>query len=511
MNGKLTDQPLAELIREILSKGLSGTLRLEHELARAAVYFLDGQVVFAASNIRTLRLREYLTKRDLVSEAEFAKLGNNLSDLGLAAALRSNGSLRQEEINTVMATLVKDTLRVALLWTEGNWDFNERARLDDPVRVLIDSNTLLREAAQRLPVEFVSLRFRNPSETVSRAAGIPVVDNFLPGESFMLSRLDAPITVEQLITGSGLQGLDVYRVLYGLTLSGLVQREHWQNAFRTEPTAPSKTQTPTRVSPGASESKSEPSDSRWGSANEMKDVQPFLDRLSQATNHYEVIDLPPTAEATEIKDAYYALARRYHPDRFHLESGTRLHTQVSSAFARITQAYETLMDQKARTAYDLLLKRSTQFVGSAPKSTYDNPIPGATDKIDIEVGAAGGQAEQSFQEGFGALKQGRFNAALPHLATASRLAPNEPRYRAYYGRALSANENTRRQAESELQAAVTLDPESAAYRTMLAELYFDLNFHRRAKAELDRALALDPNHASAHSLLRRLESSNKAP
>ena len=510
MNGKLTDQPLAELIREILSKGLSGTLRLEHELARAAVYFLDGQVVFAASNIRTLRLREYLTKRDLVSEAELAKLGNDLPDLGLAAALRSNGSLRQEDIDTVLTTVVKDTLRVALLWTEGNWDFNERARLDDPVRVRIDTNTLLREAAQRLPLEFVSLRFRNPSEKVSRAAGIPGIDNFLPGESFMLSRLDAPTSVEQLLAASGLERLDTCRILYGLTLGGLVQREYWQNAFRTEPTAPSKAATATKVSPGDSESKSEPTDRSWGSANEMKEVQPFLDRLSLATNHYEVINLPPTAEATEIKDAYYALARRYHPDRFHLESGTRLHTQVSSAFARITQAYEILMDQKARAAYDLSLKRS-KLVGSAPKSTFDNSVPGADDKIDIEVGSSGGQAEQSFQEGFGALKQGRFNAALPHLAAASRLAPNEPRYRAYYGRALSVNENTRRQAEGELQAAVTLDPASAAYRTMLAELYFDLNFHRRAKAELDRALALDPNHASAHSLLRRLESSNKAP
>ena len=511
MKGKLTDQPLAELIREILSKGLSGTLRLEHERARAAVYFLDGQVVFAASNIRTLRLREYLTKRDLVSEKELANLENNLSDLDLAAALRSNGSLRQEDINTVLATLVKDTLRVALLWTEGIWDFNERARLDDPVRVRVDTNTLLREAAQRLPLTFVSLRFRNPGETVSRPGGIPGIDNLLPGESFMLSRLDSPTNVEQLIAASGLDRLDTYRILYGLTLSGLIQREYWQNAFRTEPPEPSKTQTATRVSPVASESESKSTDSRWGSVDEMKEVQPFLDRLSLATNHYEVIDLPLTAGASEIKDTYYALARRFHPDRFHLESGTRLHTQVSSAFARITQAYETLIDPKARAAYDLSLQRSAKFADSAQKSAYDNSGPGATEKIDFEPGSAGEQAEQSFQAGFGALKQGLFNAALPHLAMASRLAPNEPRYRAYYGRALSANENTRRQAEGELQAAVTLDPASAVYRTMLAELYFDLKFHLRAKAELDRALALDPNHPSAHSLLRKLESSGKAP
>jgi curved DNA-binding protein CbpA len=327
----------------------------------------------------------------------------------------------------------------------------------------------------------------------------------------MLSLLDVPKNVEGLIAASGLQELDAYRILYGLTLSGLVQREYWQNAFRTEPTAASKTQTATRVSPAASENESDSTESRWGSVNEIKEVQPFLDRLSLATNHYEVIDLPPTAGGTEIKDAYYALARRFHPDRFHLESGTRLHTQVSSAFARITQAYETLIDSKARATYDLSLQRSTKFADAAPKSASDNSVPEPTEEINFESGSAGAQAEQSFREGFGALKQGRFNAALPHLAAASRLAPNEARYRAYYGRALSANENTRRQAEGELQAAVTLDPGSAVYRTMLAELYFDLKFHRRAKAELDRALALDSNNPSAHSLLRKLESSGQTP
>lgn len=510
MKGRLTDQPLAELIREIFSKGLSGTLRLEHERAQAAVYFEDGQVVFAASNIRTLRLREYLTKRDLVSEKELASLGNNLSDLGLTAALRANGSLRPEDINAVLATLVNDTLRVALLWTEGSWDFSERARLDDPVRVRVDTNNLLREAAHRLPLKFVSLRFRNPGETVSRAAEVSVHGNFLPGESFMLSRLDAPTNVEQLIAVSGLREVDAYRILYGLTLSGLVTREYWQNAFRTEPGAPTRAQMAARVSPATSVTESEPAENRWGSVNEEKDLQPFLDRLSQATNYYEVIDLPPTAGATEIKDAYYALARRFHPDKFHLKSGTRLHTQLSSAFARITQAYETLIDPKARPTYDLSLQRSTRLADSAPKSAYDNSVPGATAEFDLEIGSSEGQAEDSFREGFGALKQGRINAAVAHLAAASRLAPQEPRYRAYYGRALAANENTRRLAESEIQAAVTLDPANAAYRTMLAELYFDLKFYRRAQAELDRALALDPNNPSAHSLLRKLESSGKA-
>src|SRR5688572_25205620 len=215
MKGRLTDQPLAELIREIATKGLSGTLRLEQDRAQVAVYFEDGPVVFAASNVRALRLREYLTKRGLVSEKELASLGDNLSDLGLAAALSANGSLRQEDINAVLATLVNDTLRVALLWTEGSWEFNERARLDGPVRVRVDTSKLLREAAHRLPLKFVSLRFRNPGETVSRAPDVSGSGDFLPNESFMLSRLDAPINVEELISVSGLREFDAYRILYG--------------------------------------------------------------------------------------------------------------------------------------------------------------------------------------------------------------------------------------------------------------------------------------------------------
>ena len=41
------------------------------------------------------------------------------------------------------------------------------------------------------------------------------------------------------------------------------------------------------------------------------------------------------------KETYYAMARRYHPDRFHIKSGTKVHAEISSAFARVTQAYET--------------------------------------------------------------------------------------------------------------------------------------------------------------------------
>jgi len=511
MKGQLTDHPLAELIREISSKRFSGTLRLEFERAKTAVYFELGHIVYAASNLRSLRLREYLSKRKLVPETELASLETGLSDLALAEALREKGYVNQENTDALLVALVVDILRVALLWTEGSWDFDERSRLADSVRVKVDLIKLLREASQRLPQAFVTLRFRNPNEVFSRANEADKTGDLLPGEVFVLSQLNEPTTLDQLTTAGGLTVLEAQRVLYGLTLSGLVEREYWKNAFRTEVPKPGMPQMPT-IPTEQPVVEHVATDDRWAANEDEPELEKFFARLSQAKNYYEVIDLPPTAKASEIKDAYYALARRYHPDRFHLQSATSMHAKISSAFARITQAYETLTDPSARTSYDSTLKRSKQYSESLRKPSATDALLAGAEALNLNLDSSEttvGDAEYNFREGVGALQQGRLSAAVTHLASASHQDPTQARYRAYYGRALGASETTRRVAETEIQAAVKLEPGNAVYRTMLAELYYDLKCHRRAQTELDRALAIDPNNTSARALLRKLEKSRK--
>jgi curved DNA-binding protein CbpA len=510
--GKLTEQPLAELIREISIKALSGTLRLESERMQTAVYFDKGQLLYAASNLRTLRLREYLVKRGLISQKDQAKLANGLPDLALAEALVNDGTLRQKDIDALLVILVSDILRVSLLWTEGTWDFDGRARLADSINVRIDTGTLLREAAQRMPISFVSGRFRNPGEMIARAPGLSPTSSFGPAESFILSRLDKPITLEELISLSGLREPETQRVLYGLALSDFITREYWQNAFRTDTTKPGQRQSASSATPTVT-AKPEQSDNWLSASVENVDLEEFLKRLKTATNHYQVLELPATANMSEIKDTYYAMARRYHPDRFHLKSGTKVHAEISSAFARVTQAYETLTNPNARAGYDHTLERTRQYAeAEAQKAAKTREGDGSSAHLDPDRAASEtgvDSAEYSFREGSGALEQGRIRAAIQYLSNAARLEPKEARYRAYYGRALAANENTRRLAENEFQAAIKLEPANAVFRTMLAELYFELKFHRRAQTELDRALAIDPQNAAANLLLRKLAKSRK--
>ena len=68
--------------------------------------------------------------------------------------------------------LVSDVLRVALLWTEGSWEFNNLSHLKEQVSFKIDTDTLVLEAGRRTPPSFATSRFGDPGEIAAVAAFI---------------------------------------------------------------------------------------------------------------------------------------------------------------------------------------------------------------------------------------------------------------------------------------------------------------------------------------------------
>lgn len=503
MNGQLNEQPLAELVREVFWQRLNGALRLKHEGVKTVIYFEAGEIIYAASNLRELRLIEYLQKQGLVSAEQLKPLGNSRSDLSLAAALIERGVIGQQAVKELIAQQVTDVLGVALLFTQGTWKFEEHTRLSDPIRIKLDVPGLLLLAARRMGLPFVATQLSNPVEIISPVAGLPDFTGLSPAEGFVLSRVDAPLGLHQLVLLSGLRELEALRTIYGLALGGFIEREHWRSTLKRQGAGV----TPTDADK-VTEKISSPEVSVHTLAAELDEL---LARLDSASSHYEVLNVEASAGAEDIKLSYYALARRYHPDRFHMQAGTPLHASIESAFARIAQAYVALTDQPQRSAYDAKLaarERARRAAPEAPQLSKEERSRDEARKRESAEGVADSEwtrAESSFQEGFVALQQGQTQAAIVNLAAAARLAPSEARFRAYYGRALAAQEDTRRLAEAEMQAAVKLAPENSSYRLMLAELYCDLGFFRRAEGELKRVMSAELNNPAGRKLLRRLE------
>lgn len=503
MKGQLSDRPLADLVHEISLKKLSGTLRLHHANVKVAIYSENGAIIYAASNLRELRLGEYLKKQGLVSEPELIGAGER-SDVSLAEYLVNRNVIDRKRIECVFDRQVADILRVALLWREGTWEFDDHSLLGDAIRVDLNIQNLLMEAARRMQSELIASRFPQDEELISPATELPDFNSLSPAEGFMISRVDAPMKLSDLLALSGLAELEAMRTLYGLVLGGFLNRQHNPNMLIARPVAAFRTSAkPVTVEPLASEVEA-------SEETKQADLEAFLARLDDATNHYEVLNVISTAPAERIKNSYYSIARLYHPDKFHLQISSTLHARIESAFARITQAYETLMDPSRRSGYDYklaALEKSRKFAQSAPKKA----TPKADSSASPDSGTAppaGGEserAENNFKEGYAALQQNQDKLAVTKLAAAARAMPDEARYRAYYGRALAMAVNTKRLAETELQAAVKLDPNNVSYRVMLAELFLELGFMKRAEGELERAKSIEPNNSEVRKLMDKIK------
>ncbi|MBA3711091.1 MAG: DnaJ domain-containing protein [Pyrinomonadaceae bacterium] len=525
MKGQLRDNPLAELIREISAERLTGALRLAHDRVKAVIYFHVGRLVCARSNLRQHRFTEAVRHWNVVAPDRLgAVLTRTTTDQEAGAALTAAGLLSVDEVNQLQARLSDEVLRHAIPWTDGAWSFDPRGRPGKENEATFNVGQLLIEGARLLPTEFAAARLPETDEIIAPAVLAESADvQLMPTEAFVLTRVDAPMTVNELVSISGIPAPEACRAIYALALGGLLTRVQWPRAFSADDLARCHAQDKARaastnqaVSPATGQAARQGDDqtNSAGAATEPQDEINALLARAGGENHYAVLGVERGAAANEIKRAYYALAKRFHPDRFHQETADGQRTRVESAFAKISQAYEALSDANKRTVYDH--KLNTQGKTLATTRTPSRVSPDASPKSSPEAtpktapkiaphaadnGPPPPRAEQSFQKGIAALSQGDHNLAAQCFAEAARLMPQQSRYRAYYGRALAADPRTRRQAETELLAAIKLDSQNLAYRVMLAELYRDIGLHRRAVNELESALTINPRFAAARTML----------
>ncbi|CAF1466002.1 unnamed protein product, partial [Adineta ricciae] len=82
-------------------------------------------------------------------------------------------------------------------------------------------------------------------------------------------------------------------------------------------------------------------------------------------DYYEVLGVPKTASAKEIKKAYYQLAKQYHPDTTDQKDAA-----TTKKFQEVSEAYEVLSDESKRKNYD------AYGMGSDPFSSSQESQPG---------------------------------------------------------------------------------------------------------------------------------------
>lgn len=76
-----------------------------------------------------------------------------------------------------------------------------------------------------------------------------------------------------------------------------------------------------------------------------------LARIIDELDYYQLLHLKRDASPREVKNAYYASSRNFHPD-LHRDLGPSLRDAVGVIAKRVSEAYSVLRDPRRRPAYD---------------------------------------------------------------------------------------------------------------------------------------------------------------
>lgn len=147
-------------------------------------------------------------------------------------------------------------------------------------------------------------------------------------------------------------------------------------------------------------------------------IEQFVDRAYAAleeTDYYRVLGVSSASSERDIRDNYYKLAARLHPDVHGdgVDPGFRL--RLTTVYSRVVEAYKVLSDPQKRHEYDEALAQGMLRLGAGTKI-----------RARVEEAIADANARKFFQLAQKALETGDTRSALMNLRIAKSSEPDNP-------------------------------------------------------------------------------------
>lgn len=460
------DRHVARLLCSHGSRRESGIVHAERGKLKRLFCIEKGDLVFVASNLLEEQFGEYLVRRRLLTPASRAALVVRATGerRKLGEVLREESGLDPALLVGAAEDLARELLSSTLEWPDGSARFERGTPdLEGEITFRLSPLALLVAHCRRFPVSLdaVRLRLGPPDVRPARtdAAERILADSPLDGDlREILARCDGATPLPVLVDG-GSDRNRTLRSLYALMLAGILEAA--RPKMRAASDAPL-----TR--------------------------EECLARLASAASgdHYAVLGISRDASPDTVRSAYYAAARRYHPDRFRAGELQDLLPKFESFFSFVTEAHYVLGDPQQRAEYDRAGAAATQDATRTDTSQV---------------------ARQNYLKGRALATQRRFNEAAGFLESAVQQDPQRPEYRLELGLLLARNPRRRREAEEQLLRAADLAPSLAPAYRGLGEIYLRAEMRAAGCRLLREARRWDPDDAETVRLLGEAEAGGRVP
>ncbi len=230
IRGSLSESSLHELLASISRSRETGTLNF-HDMGRwKAVYFKDGQVIFATSNLPDDRLGEYLIKQGKITVRQFLE-GSKLVRPGkrFGAIMVDQNILSPDELIAAIQGHVEEIVYGLFDWVRGEYEFIiKELSAQGPITLQLNTEDVILEGIRRI-TDFS--RIYAGLGSIDRVLRVSDnADNLIykleldSDESQILSLVNGTMNLEQVLSLSFLSNFETLRILYGLVAVGVLER-----------------------------------------------------------------------------------------------------------------------------------------------------------------------------------------------------------------------------------------------------------------------------------------------
>ena len=212
--------------------------------------------------------------------------------------------------------------------------------------------------------------------------------------------------------------------------------------------------------------------------------------------HFQVLGLERASTEAQVKEAYFRLARRFHPDVHHDPALADLRDKIEAIFVRLGEAYEVLRNPRIRAKYESQI--------APPKGTAAAPSAPAPVSVDPAVEAR--EAAAAIKRAARLVTSEMYWDAIQVLEPAVLRAQGKPRQegRVLLARAYMKNVNWLKQGEELLLEVLKEDPGHAEAYLLLAQIYRDQGLKARAAHMLRKAAELLPDNLEVRAELEKM-------
>ena len=451
---------IARFLKDVHVHRRTGLISFRKDDAQKSLFFQDGGLAFAKTNVPDERLGEILFHMGKISLETYRAIPQLLKpEARLGETLLQRKFVSQKDLYEGIAAQVTAISLSLFPFFDAEISFYDRGGISENgpnqkmnVAALIERG--IREMAFHPALESY---LENKVPVAKASESLPFLTD---EEKAWLDLFDGEKAGRDLLTLHAGKPEEFWKMLYLLDCLDVVELRD----FRKEKAAVSEGH------PSGADL-----DARLQEVFELRSTLPEMD-------DYKILGVPSHADEAEIKKAYFQMARKFHPDLFGRNLTPEWKSRIDEVFDYITKAYRTLLNKEE-------------------KPSASSKPAGAKGEVEKDRSKT---AEIRYRQGKTLLNQGRFEEAVGLMEEAVRLKDDKGDYYLLLALAQSKIPALSKRAEKSYVKAIELEPWNPEGLIGLGLLYKREGLIARAKKQFEKAVEVDPEHKTARQELRLL-------